>query len=59
MICGDCTVPMLRELSCGHLLMLPCFNDPEEISCQENVRIITITRVGQVINFVLTNYKLL
>lgn len=52
-------MPMLKELSCGHQLMLQCFSDPEEIQCEEKVRIITVTRVGQITHFIITYNKLL
>jgi len=37
MDCGKCTVLIIKELSCGHHLTLPCFVDILTYKCEEMV----------------------
>ncbi|XP_027846821.2 NFX1-type zinc finger-containing protein 1-like [Aphis gossypii] len=37
MDCGECTVPLMKELPCGHQLTLPCFVDILTYPCAEMV----------------------
>lgn len=38
MDCGACTVPMLKELPCGHQIELPCSVDSVTFPCNEKVK---------------------
>lgn len=35
--CGECMVPMVKTLPCGHQATLPCLVDSEKFKCVEKV----------------------
>ncbi|KAF0765131.1 NFX1-type zinc finger-containing protein 1-like, partial [Aphis craccivora] len=43
--CGDCMVPMLKTLTCGHQAELPCHVDSKNFKCIEKVEI-TLEKCG-------------
>jgi len=42
MNCGKCDVPLIKELPCGHQMMLSCSVDVFTFPCEEMVGFITI-----------------